>query len=117
MRYARPRPPRQTVVTRNSIPLDLPSRWRALVCLNRLCWLVGFKADNPGYSQLEKRKGEPRAEGWTAIHNCHLTRLITFKIFINLLTATSFSLNIRTGSRRERQRRTVTEQAARAKPV
>jgi hypothetical protein len=36
-----------------------------------------------------------------------LLRLITFKIFINLLTPIFLSLIIRSGSRRERQRRTV----------
>ena len=37
---------------------------------------------------------------------------ITFKIFIDLLTAILPSLNIRTGSRRERRRRTVAKQLA-----
>jgi hypothetical protein len=55
--------------------------------------------------------GHPRYQHWDfANNNLELTRLqglITFKIFPDLLTLILLSLNIRKGSRRERQRRTV----------
>jgi hypothetical protein len=48
---------------------------------------------------------------WANVLHGILQRPITFKIFLNLLTPTSLSFNMRLGSRRPGQRRTVAGQA------